>query len=299
MSDTHASLNTGPSLGAMARIETIRLARNPFFIIANLVSFGFLVYFLVAGESRDLTTQDLLSWPVVPAFFVGLTSLVVLARQTRSTEAAAEAMSAAPGSESQRTAALVLACLLPAAHGLVWAITEVVSMHFQDVPPEEWWFGNVNDVRVWAMLLGSTAVACFGGALLGVLVGRWLGFPGAPAVVVVALVVVDMIAQGALAASSAPVARLWAPWIMWYGGTETDNTAQLYAGNAGFSLIYLLCLCAVAIIAATWHDRAARTTQLKRAIVVTAVVGLAALALSMTTGDTHNHVSPPAAERSA
>ena len=36
-------------------------------------------------------------------------------------------------------------------------------------------------------------MACLGGALLGVMTGRWLRFPGASAVVVVALVFIDIV----------------------------------------------------------------------------------------------------------
>ena len=42
------------------------------------------------------------------------------------------------------------------------------------------------DWQVWSILLALGPVACLGGGLLGVLTGRWLGFPGAAAVVVVA-----------------------------------------------------------------------------------------------------------------
>jgi hypothetical protein len=275
----------------MARIETIRLARNPFFILSTLITFGLTATF-VFNSSHD-TPGDLLSWPVLPAFFIGLTSLVVLARQTRSTEAAAEAMSAVPGSEARRTQALLVACLLPAAVGLAHVAFEVVAVSIKDPAPQEWWFGTMNDARVWAMLLGPSAVSCLGGALLGVVVGRWLRFPGASAVVVVGLVVIDMFVGAGLVETAHPQLRLWVPWPMWQGGTETDGTAMLYAGNAVTHLVYLLCLCAAAAIFAIRHDRSARTPQLRSMFAAVVVVGVVALGLSMTTGDQDNHRSEP------
>ena len=74
-------------------------------------------------------------------------------------------------------------------------------------------------------------------------------------------------------------------------GAETDGTATLYAGNPAFYLIYLLCLCAAAALVAIWHDRTARTGRLRAAIVGVVVVGLAALALAMTTGNDDNQAS--------
>jgi hypothetical protein len=275
----------------MARIETIRLARNPFFILATLITFGLTANF-VFNSTHD-TPGDLLSWPVVPAFFVGLTSLVVLARQTRSTEVAAEAMSAAPGSEARRTQALLLACLLPAAVALAQVVFELIATSVKDPAPQEWWFGTLDDARVWAMLLGSAVVACLGGALLGVVVGRWLRFPGAAAVVVVGLVVIDMLVGAGLAETAHPQLRLWVPWPMWQGGTESDGTAMLYAGNAVVHLVYLLCLCAAAAIFAVRHDRTARTQRLRSMFAAVVVIGVVALGLSMTTGDQDNHRSDP------
>jgi hypothetical protein len=274
----------------MARIETIRLAKNPFFILANIIAFGLVVYFIPTAKHD--TPGDLLSWPVIPAFFIGLTSLVVMARQTRSTEAAAEAMSAAPGTEARRTQALVVACLLPAALGLAFVVAEVIVAEVMGVSAQEWWFGTVDDVQVWSMLLANGPVACFGGALLGVVVGRYLHFPGASAVAVIVLVVGDMLGNG-LGGSSHPVLRLWTPWVSWQSGTAGDGTADIGGGNAAFYLVYVLCLCAAAAIFAIRHDRTARTPQLKRAFAAVVIVGLAGLALSMTTGDSDNRTSDP------
>lgn len=297
MSSTNATLTAGPSLRAMARIETIRLAKNPFFILSNLIAFGLLAFFLIHGESKKYAVQDLLSWPVVPAFFIGLTTLVVMARQTRSTEAAAEAMSASPGSEARRTQALILACLLPAALGALWVSVEVVVYAIRDVAAEEWWFHTAGDVEITAMLLCAAPIACLGGGLLGVLVGRWLNFPGASAVMVVVLVVGNFLGQMGFAEDGTPVLRLWTPWILWHSGTVDDSTSSLYGGNAVFSAVYLLCLCAAAAIFAIRHDRTARTPRLRQAFIGVVVVGLAALTLSMTTGETENRVSEPSSLR--
>ncbi|MFC4785167.1 hypothetical protein ACT8ZV_11860 [Nocardioides sp. MAHUQ-72] len=297
MSATRASLQTGsPSLSAMAGIEARRVARNPFFLLATLVAFALLLWTVLNASDAE-PAGDLLSWPVIPAFFVGLTSLVVLARQTRSTEAAAEAMNAAPGTEARRTLALALACLVPGAVGLLWVLAEVALTTWREPAPQEWWFGTMPDAQVWAMLLANGPVACLGGGLLGVLTGRWLRFPGAAAVAVVVVLVIDMLGQFPSEETSHPAWRLWTPWATFQSGTDADGTAVQYGGNAVFYLVYVLCLCVAAVIAAVWHDRVARTGRLKGLFAGVVVVGLVALALSMTTGTTENRTSDPVPSR--
>jgi len=278
----------------MAKIEAKRLVRNPFFLLANVVSFGLLVMMAVQGTEAK-PPGDLLSWPVIPAFFIGLTSLVVMARQTRSTEGAAEAITAAPGTEAQRTLALGLACLVPAVSGLVFMLAEIAVAATQKPVSTEWWFGTMSDAHVLAALAANAPVACLGGGLLGVLVGRWLRFPGAAAVVVVALVAVCMFGQFPAEETTHPVLRLWTPWSSWQSGTnEEDGTAVAYGGSAIWYLVYTICLCGSALIAAMWHDRVARVAQLRALFAGVVVIGLAALALSMTTGTTANRTSDPA-----
>lgn len=287
-----SSTRTGArGLRAMALIEARRFARHPVFLVGFALAYGLLIFLYVTDDAPDL--GDLLSMPVIVAFFLGLTSLVAAARLTRSTETAVEAVGTAPGTEARRTAAVALASLVPFAAGLVWIIALVFLARARGVAPQEWWFGTMPDWQVWSILLALGPVACLGGALLGVLTGRWLRFPGAAAVVVVAVVVIDMVGQMPLSYSDSTEYRLWVPWAMWHTGTELDGTAALLAGNPGFYLVYLLCLCAAAVLVAMWHDPAARTSRLKGAIAGVVVVGLAALALAVTTGNPQDISSDP------
>ena len=240
-------------------------------------------------DAPDLS--DMLSMPVIPAFFIGLPSLVATARLTRSTESTDEAIGTAPGTEAYRTAALVAACAVPFAAGVLWVATVMVMASVRGVHPHEWWFATMPDWETWSILLALGPVACLGGGLLGVLTGRWLRFPGASAAVVVAVVAVDMIGQMPVVYGSSSELRLWVPWAMFHSGSEVDGTQVLFAGNPAFYLLYLLSLCAAGALVAIWHDRTARTTRLRTAIVGVTVVGLASLALAMTTGTTHNRTS--------
>ena len=278
-------------LGPMARIEARRLALHPIFLTGVVLSFA--VFALMAYLEKEPALTDLLSMPVIPAFFLGLTSLVATARLTRSTESAVEAMATAPGSEARRTTALAIACLVPFAAGAVWIAAMLVLAQLRPPMPQEWWFGTMPDWQVWSILLALGPVACLGGGLLGVLTGRWVRFPGAAAVVVVALVAIDMVAQIPVAAGEHSQLRLWVPWAMFHSGSDSDGTQTLFNGNPAAYLGYLLCLCAAAALVAVWHDRTARTPQLRGAIVGVVVVGLAFLALAVTTGNAENHTSDP------
>ncbi|MCP3423159.1 hypothetical protein [Nocardioides pinisoli] len=279
------------ALSGMAGIETRRLLRNPIFLVGVALAFGVLA--LMVTTNDDPAYTDLLPIPLLPAFFVGLPSLVAMARQTRSTEAAAEAVGTAPGTEAQRTVALTVACLVPFAVGLLFVVVEVVFASIYGVAEQEWWFGTLPDWQVWSMLLATGPVACLGGALLGVLTGRWLHFPGAPAVVVVAAVLVSFAGSVPIAYGDSSELRLWVPWPMWHSGTLEDGTQELMAGNPLAHLGYVLCLCAAAALVAVWHDRTARTPRLRGAIIGTVVVGLACLVLAVTTGPSDNRVSEP------
>lgn len=280
-------------LSAMTRIEMRRFARHPVFLFG--IGATAVITVILTAFNDNPYNVDLMSWPVVPAFFIGLPSLMVAARLTRSTEAADEAMSAAPGTEARRTLAVALACVVPFVAGLLWLGGVFVALAFKGPAPQEWWFSTAPDLHVWSALVGLAPVACLGGGLLGVLVGRWLRFPGAAAVAIVVLLVVCMAGQIPFANGSDGAhaeLRLWVPWAMAHSGGLEDGTAILYAGNATAYLGYQVSLCAAALIAALWHDPTARTTRLKQAFAAVVVVGLACLALAMTTG-IDNSVSDP------
>src|SRR5687768_13471512 len=108
---------------AMAAIEARRLARHPVFLTGVVIAFVVLAL-LYTLDDREVFV-DLLSIPVIPAFFIGFPSLIATARLTRSTETAVEAVATAPGTEARRTVALAIACLVPFAAGLLFTGVEV------------------------------------------------------------------------------------------------------------------------------------------------------------------------------
>lgn len=280
----------GAGLRTMAGIEARRLVRSPILLVGFLAAV--LLPLPIAVFNDDPQHSDLMSWPVLPAFFIGLTALLATARQTRSTDSAAEAMSTAPGTEARRTLALAIACLVPFALGVVWLVEMLVIAATGEIHPYEWWFPTAPDLHLWASLVALAPVACLGGGLLGVLTGRWLRFPGAAAVVVVATIFLCILLEQTADTDRAEL-RLVAPWALMHSGTFQDGTQKLYEGNAFFYLLYILCLCGAAVIAALWHDRTARTSRLRNLFVGVVVVGLACLALAMTTGIEETLVSEP------
>lgn len=276
---------------AMAAIEARRMARHPVFVLGVVLGFGVLGLYcaLVAGDDG---IPVVLTLPLLGAFYIGLTSVIAAGLLTRSTEGAVEAVATAPGTEARRTLALAATGIPPLVAGTAFSIALVVLAEVVGVAPQEWWFGTLPDWQVWSILL-QCPVACLDGALLGVLAGRWLRFRGAPAVVVVALVVVTLLGQTPVLETSRSEWRLWVPWAIWHTGDNADGTQTLIAGNPGATLGYLLVLGVLAVLGAMWHDRTVRTPGFRALVAGVAAVAVALVVLAATTGDRDNRVSDP------
>jgi hypothetical protein len=280
---------------AMALIEARRMARHPIFLLGALLGLVVLGLYVVLVDDES-GVPVVLTLPLLGAFYIGLASVIAAALLTRSTEVAVEAVATAPGTEARRTLALAAAGIPPLVAGLVFSVALVVLAQVIGVAPQEWWFGTLPDWQVWSIVL-QCPIVCLDGALLGVLVGRWLRFRGASAVVVVALIVVTLLGQVALLETSRSEWRLWVPWALWHTGDNPDGTQTLIAGNPAAYLGYLLALGALAVLGAMWHDRTARTPRFRALVLGVAVVAAALLVLAATTGNHDNRTSDPIPSR--
>lgn len=285
----------GPASGiaghrAMAMIEARRMARHPVFLLG--VGLGFVALGVYVALVSDDGVVVVLTLPLLGAFYIGLPSVIAAASLTRSTEVAAEAVATAPGSEARRTLTLAATGIPPLLAGSAFAVALVVVARVVGVAPQEWWFGTLPAWQVWSIVL-ACPVACLDGALLGVLIGRWLRFRGASAMGVVALIVVSLLGQTPLLESSSSSWRLWVPWVIWHTGDNPDGTQTLIAGNPAASLGYLLALGILAVLGAMWHDPTVRSPRFRALVAAVAVVAVALFVLAATTGIHENRISEP------
>jgi hypothetical protein len=284
---TDVTASTGPALKSLAVLEAKRFARHPLFLVGVVL----LALSTVPEFFADPVNVALMGQPIVAAMTLGVFGLIVAARLTQSSQRSLDSLGAHPVPERTRTAALAVACLVPAAVALVW--TGVMLAYFSANPPipEAWWFDTLPAADIVSFYLAGAVIAAYGGSVLGVMLGRWVRWPGAPLVAAVLLVVVTIPGSGIVEAFR-PYRQVM-PWTAWYGGDNGAGADLYYQGNPRWWLAYTICLCVLGVIAALLHDR---DLPRRRLVVVGAVVGALAAAFciaAMTTGPQETRISPP------
>lgn len=247
----------------LAGVHARRYARHPLFLIGFGLALAATVWDIVDNPNLDPSRDGGLNF--YAAFLIGVLGLIVAYRLTRTEDRALALLPSAPTSETTRTLALCLACLVPALAGAVILVVAVVGWQVGEPTYLQTWADAMPTAEFVAWAIGSTVVAGLGGPLLGVVVGRWWRFPGAGVIAAVLLVVLatapNIIGVGFTdpIGGSAWTGRLVSPWIVWLdisAGAEfsADGTrlAPLLMGPGSpvGHLVYIVGLCGLAVWAA-------------------------------------------------
>jgi len=245
-----------PTLLSLARADARRFARHPLF----LFGVGSLVALVVASLLQGFAGDPAPLWPtLLVALFLGVFGFVVAHRLTTSLRRSGDLAETSPVGQRQRTAALCLACLVPASAATLFTLYMLVAARI--APPvgspasaPVAWFGDEPDLAILAALVALGPVAALGGPLLGVAVARWAPFRGSALVGMVVLVV-----GTSLPSSAGSPWQALPPWAVladeFADGNGRVVSSSLVDGvSPQWYLGYVLCLCGLAAIAALLRD---------------------------------------------
>jgi hypothetical protein len=282
-----ADMPESRSLTALAKMEALRLAKHPVFVVGVAAT----AYFLATLTE---TTEDYYNIAIVPAFFVGMFSMVAMFRLTRSMEKLEETVGTTPAGIRDRVLALCCASLLPMMVGLVSFVVILVRQE----PVGDWAYGAFGAPERGAIFFGEIVIACLGGPLLGIAAARWLRFPGGAVVLCVAVLFVVLLGEGMADAHPqawwSELLRLASPWTQFSTVNSDDLRVGSWTGSPFMWLGWLAALCVLAVLGALLKGAEGehRTTLLRVGAVVGGI-GLVFLALAMTTGDQDPTLTTP------
>lgn len=269
MSTTTLSVTESPHLGStptllsLARADARRFARHPLFLVGVLFLLTLAVATVVQQSSGN---ADTMSGPLLIALALGVFGFVVAHRLTTSLRRSGDLAATTPVGQRQRTAALCLACLVPATTATLVTIFMIVTGQLW--PPEGAtpdapvaWFGDESTIEMLAILIAAGPVAALGGPLLGVAVARWAPFRGSALIGMVLLIMSAVMPSEA----SGPW-RALTPWAAFVDSKVVDSelissriiddvSPQWYLG-------FVLCLCGLAAVAALLRDPDGRAPYL-------------------------------------
>jgi hypothetical protein len=277
------------ALPVLARLEIRRYALHPLFLLGLAAN----IALCLTGPS-ETERMSSLGFAIAPAAAIGVLGIVIMASLTRRSEMIRVAAGVVPVPERTRSLALVAACVVPFTAGLAWWVWALWVYRDSPPPANGFPFGPVvDDAWVAAVLFGEGPMACLGGALMGILVGRWIAARAAPALTAVAVIAFCITMQGIF--DPLRRIRVISPWTYWGGpaGVKGDPERMvLYTGSPFWWIPYLACLCALGVLAILLHDR-----EQPRRHLLTAAAGVGAIAvftalLAMWTGTPDTLVNP-------
>ena len=274
------------TVGRLARKEIVRYLRHPLFLV------GLVLTAIPAILGPPETTSSLLE-VIAPATGIGVFGLIVMASLVRSSDQVAEAAGTVVVVERSRTLALAAAVVVPFTAGLAWFAWAVWAYNSSPPPPNGPVFGGVGDGWVYSSIFALSVMACVGGPVLGLVVGRWLHFRGAAPVIAVLLVIVTIMMQGIF--EPLRYIRVIAPWTYFTGpfGIEGDaDRFMILTGSPQWYIAYLAALCVIGVIVALLHDREHPRNSLFGALAVVGVLAVVFCLLAMTTGVQPEMINP-------
>jgi hypothetical protein len=282
-----ATLSFGPPATAQGRAtftalavrETRRFALNPVFLFA----LAFIVYALWAGPG--IVTEIDTANPY-PAIFLGGFGMMATYWLTRSMRASEPVVGVTPVTLPARTAALCVVALVPFACGCL-ALLRFVQL----IPVGNALYGPFSPSGRVAVLVGQIVVPALGGPLLGVVLGRWVRFPGAAFVLF--LIIYGWVSLVTIVTMSHPdslpvaVLRLFSPFAFFSLHSDAGGVTA-WRGSPWFFIGWQLALCAIAVLVALLRGAEGRVrTRVVRALVLAAVAALVMLGLAAAGGFTH------------
>ena len=258
--------------------ETRRFVINPVFLFA--VAIIALTWVRPAAPAGEIDTVN-----EYPAIVLGGFGMMATFWLTRSMHASEPVVGVTPVTLPARTAALCATAIVPFGCG---CLTLLAFLHFHPVGDPV--YGAFSPSARIAVLVGQIVVPSLGGPLLGVALGRWVRFPGAPFVLFLILAGwVNLVMALTLARpDSAPVAvlRLFAPFALFTLHSDAGVTA--WRGSPWFFLGWQLALCAIAVLVALLRGAEGRLrSRIIRALGIVLAAAVIMLVLAGTGGFAH------------
>lgn len=268
-------------LAALARQEVRNYLRNKVFW------FGAVLWLVqcvvsVSGSSAGFST---IGDGIGPAATIGVLGLVVMAGLVRASDGAATTAGAVATPERTRTLALAAATVVPLTMGLVWFVCAVVGYQVDPPAPYAAPFPPGGEAEVYAQLFSQGVMACVGGPILGLVIGRWWPRRGVAPVAAVLVVVVTMVMQP-LFDTVERVRLLWV-WVHFLAPSGVEGDAErmvLHTGSPFWFICYQAALCALGVLVAVAHDPGSRGPRLRRALAVVAAIAVATFVLALMVG---------------
>lgn len=283
-------------LGALARQEIRNYLRSRLFWLGSaLWVFG--LWTSVTGSSSEGST---VGDGIFPAGALGVLGIVVMAGMVRNSDRAATAAGAVAVPQRTRTLALAAAVVVPAGMGLIWFACAVIG--YQVDPPASYAgpAGSIGEDVVYAQLFTEGVMACIGGPLLGLVIGRWTTNRGVPVVAAVVVVIGTMVLQPLFSwADHVRLAWIWTHFYVPTGIADDPERMVRHPGSPYLYIGYQAALCVLGVMVAMYADPEVDRPALRRRILVVAVVAAAFVALALLVGPQDRIPSPipsPAAD---